>query len=232
MKRVLMVDEDEALRTLVRDRLSDTYEVVDTGDPKQALAFALEYKPDAILLDLMMPQFNGFELCQSFKSLSYTSLIPIFAMSGGGEMQVRYEQQCQELGVTGYLEKPIDFVKLRAKLGAELHQSRPERRRGIRLRMRLPMKLTGNDAGGLPFEELTSSDDVSAQGFLCSCSRNLVKGCQLEVFLVQGTSRYVGRASVVRKDLGSANGHRYGFQFDEKTPEWVLHENSVRSPRS
>jgi CheY-like chemotaxis protein len=232
MKRVLMVDDDEALRKLVRIRLSDTYEVVDTGDPKQALAFALEYKPDAILLDLMMPQFNGFELCQSFKSLSYTSAIPIFVISGGGEARVRYEQQCEELGATAYLEKPIDFVKLRAKLAVELQQSRPERRRGVRLRMRLPMKLTGKDANGLPFEELTSSDDVSAQGFLCCCSKTLVKGCQLEVFLVQGTARYVGRASVVRKDLGSSSGPRYGFQFDEKTPEWILHENSVDSTRS
>jgi DNA-binding response OmpR family regulator len=232
MKRVLMVDDDEALRKLVRIRLADTYEVVDTGDPKQALALALEYKPDAILLDLMMPQFNGFELCQSFKSLSYTSLIPIFVISGGGEARVRYEQQCEELGATAYLEKPIDFVKLRAKLAAELQQSRPERRRGVRLRMRIPMKLTGNDAGGVPFEELTSSDDVSAEGFLCSCSRTLVKGCQLEVFLVQGTARYVGRASVVRKDLGGANGQRYGFQFDEKTPEWILHESPGISTRS
>jgi hypothetical protein len=180
----------------------------------------------------MMPQFNGFELCQSFKSLSYTSLIPIFVISGGGEARVRYEKQCEELGATAYLEKPIDFVKLRAKLAAELQQSRPERRRGVRLRMRIPMKLTGNDAGGVPFEELTSSDDVSAEGFLCSCSRTLVKGCQLEVFLVQGTARYVGRASVVRKDLGGASGHRYGFQFDEKTPEWILHESPGSSTRS
>jgi DNA-binding response OmpR family regulator len=232
MKRVLMVDDDEALRKLVRIRLSDTYEVVDTGDPKQALALALEYKPDAILLDLMMPQFNGFELCQSFKSLSYTSLIPIFVISGGGEARVRYEQQCDELGATAYFEKPIDFINLRAKLAAELHQSRPERRRSVRLRMRIPMKLTGKDAGGLPFEELTSSDDVSAHGFQCSCSRTLVKGCQLEVFLVQGTARYVGRASVVREDLGGTSGHRYGFQFDEKTPEWILHENNASSLRS
>jgi CheY-like chemotaxis protein len=232
MKRVLMVDEDEALRKLVRTRLSNTYEVVDTGDPKQALALALEYKPDAILLDLMMPQFNGFELCQSFKSLSYTSLIPIFVISGGGEARVRYEKQCEELGATAYLEKPIDFVKLRAKLAAKLQQSRPERRRDVRLHMRIPMKLTGNDASGVPFEELTSSDDVSVQGFLCSCSRALLKGCQLKVFLVQGTARYVGLASVVRKDLGSSNGQRYGFQFDEKTPDWILHENADSSTRN
>jgi len=43
------------------------YEVIDTQDPEQALGLALEHKPDAILLDLMMPKFSGFELCQSFR---------------------------------------------------------------------------------------------------------------------------------------------------------------------
>jgi DNA-binding response OmpR family regulator len=54
--------------------LSEGYEVIDTVDPEQALGLALEHKPDAILLDLMMPKFSGFELCQSFCSLSYTRL--------------------------------------------------------------------------------------------------------------------------------------------------------------
>ena len=51
-------------------RLSEGYEVIDTQDPEQALGLALEHKPDAILLDLMMPKFSGFELCQSFRALS------------------------------------------------------------------------------------------------------------------------------------------------------------------
>jgi CheY-like chemotaxis protein len=81
MQKILMVDDDPAMRGLIKKRLSDTYEVIDTGDPEQALGLALEHKPDAILLDLMMPKFSGFELCQSFHSLSYSSRIPIIVIS-------------------------------------------------------------------------------------------------------------------------------------------------------
>jgi hypothetical protein len=62
MAKVLIVDDDDALRNLMRVRLAGTYEVIDTGNPVQALGLALEHKPDAILLDLMMPNTSGFEL--------------------------------------------------------------------------------------------------------------------------------------------------------------------------
>ena len=67
MPKILIVDDDDALRALMKMRLSDTYEVIDTGNPVQALGLALEHKPDAVLLDLMMPDTSGFELCQSLQ---------------------------------------------------------------------------------------------------------------------------------------------------------------------
>ena len=81
LHKILIVDDDEATLELMRIRLSEAYEAICTRDPEQALGLALEHKPDAILLDLMMPKFSGFELCQSLRSLSYTSTIPIIAMA-------------------------------------------------------------------------------------------------------------------------------------------------------
>jgi len=52
MGKVLVVDDDEALRRLMRLELSDTYEIIDSGEPERGLALALENEPDAILLDL------------------------------------------------------------------------------------------------------------------------------------------------------------------------------------
>src|SRR5579862_4348048 len=86
--KLLVVDDDESIRGLLRTRLSDSYQIVETGDPEQALALALEHKPDAILLDLMMPGFSGFELCQSFHlelHLPHSDLRN--HRRGGGEIQ-------------------------------------------------------------------------------------------------------------------------------------------------
>ena len=95
MHKILIVDDDRATCDLLRACLSEGYEVIDTQDPEQALGLALEHKPDAILLDLMMPKFSGFELCQSFRSLSYTSTIPIVVITG--ETEAKYKDHCGNL---------------------------------------------------------------------------------------------------------------------------------------
>ncbi len=221
MPRILIVDDDDAMRSLLRKRLSDTYQVIETGDPEQALGLALEHKPDAILLDLMMPKFSGFELCQSFHSLSYTSRIPILVITG--EAGAKYREHCENLGARGYFQKPVDFAALKAKLAAELQAKQPERRAHVRVRMRVILKLRGTDANGKKFEESTATENVSANGFLCGCTASLVKDAIVEIFLLAGDQeRYAGRARVVRREAPGAPWQRYGFQFQETTPDWVL----------
>lgn len=112
-----MVDDDNVLRGLMRARLSSTYVVFDTENTEHAIALALEHRPDAVLLDLMMPMFSGFELCQSLHSLSYTSHLPIFVISGTADFE--YKERCDNVGVAAYFEKPIDFKKLKERLAAE-----------------------------------------------------------------------------------------------------------------
>src|SRR5512135_1968176 len=154
MEKILIVDDDDAMRGLMKMRLSDTYEAIDTGDPVQALELALQHKPRAILLDLMMPDCSGFELCQSFHNLSYTARIPIFVVSG--QSAAKYREYMNTLGATGYFEKPIDFAKLKSRLASEL-QSRPQERRAhTRVKMHLIIKLKGMDARQRSFEQLTT----------------------------------------------------------------------------
>ncbi len=223
MPKILIVDDDESVRGLFKMRLSDSYQVVETGDPEQALALALEHKPDAILMDLMMPGFSGFELCQSFHALSYTSRIPIFVITG--EAGAKYKEHCESLGTKGYFHKPVDFAALKAALAAELKAKQPERRAHKRVQMRVALKLRGTDANGKQFEESTMTENVSAGGFLCNSSEALVKGAPLEVFLTSGgQERYAGRAQVVRKESTGSAWQRYGCQFLETTSDWVLQD--------
>jgi DNA-binding response OmpR family regulator len=93
LHKILTVDDDEATLNLMRTRLSEVYEVICTMDPEKALGLALEHKPDAVLLDLMMPKFSGFELCQSLRSLSYTSAIPIIVITANWMRNTRNTAQ-------------------------------------------------------------------------------------------------------------------------------------------
>src|ERR1700733_1982543 len=131
MKKLLIVDDDSAIRGLIRMRLSDTYEIFDTGDPQQGLAMAMQHKPDAVLMDLKMPEYSGSALCQSFRCLGPTSQLPILAITGAANMADK--ARLDTLGATDYFEKPIDFKRLRERLAVELRVSCRDRRAELRI---------------------------------------------------------------------------------------------------
>lgn len=223
MEKILVVDDDDALRGLIKMRLSDTFQTIDTGNPVQALELALEHKPKAILLDLMMPDCSGFELCQSFHSLSYTTRIPIFVVTG--ESAAKYQGYMSNLGAAGFFEKPIDFGKLKSTLANELQGRTLEQRAHVRVKMKLILKLKWTDEAQRSFEQLAATENVSAGGFLCPLALSLPAYSTLQVFLTgAGQDRYVGRVRVVRREAPDTPWQRYGFQFVEQTAEWILQD--------
>ena len=220
MAKLLVVDDEEAVRRMIRLNLMDSFEIVDTGEPEQALALALEHKPDAILLDLRMPKYSGFELCQTFTSFSATQLIPVFVVSGEGESKTK--DFCRDLGVAAYFEKPVDFDALRQSLEAFLKNRRKERRSEVRVSLRVPLKLSGTDGDGAPFEILTTTENISRSAFLCACSVALTPNSTVSVRLLGSDEQLVGMARVVRTEWHETSYPRYAFRFVQKPDHWVL----------
>lgn len=219
MRRLLIVDDDEAVRKLFRLNLADDYEIIDTDDAEHALGLAMEHKPDAILLDLRMPKFSGFDLCRTFSSLSKTHLIPIFVVSG--EQAATTADACKELGAAGFFEKPIDFDALKARLSKVKRQFAVPRSE-VRVHLSIPLKLRGVDIHGKQFEETAITEDVSLSGFLCRCAAELQKDSVVQVFLAHSGSKPAGRARCVRSEKSDGSRTQFGFRFIEKTPEWIL----------
>ncbi|HKV05818.1 MAG TPA: response regulator [Candidatus Acidoferrales bacterium] len=219
MRRLLIVDDDAAIRKLFRINLADDYEIVDTEDPEQALALAMKHRPDAILLDLRMPKFSGFDLCRTFNSYSQTQLVPIFVVSGesGAEMK----ESCEALGAAAFFEKPIDFEALKARLATvKRHKAVP--RSEIRVQLRVPLRLRGSDIDGKIFEEMASTENASLNGFLCACPVRLNKESVVEVFLGKDVREPVGTARCITAESHEGSPPKYGFRFIQKTGAWIL----------
>lgn len=220
MEKLLIVDDDAALRRLMRLELSDTYEVIDSGEPEQGLALALESKPEAILLDLRMPKYSGYELLQTFTSLSHTQKIPVIIVSGEAGGQTK--EHCKQLGAVGYFEKPIDFDALRVCLRQVAKNRVDTPRSEVRVRLRVSLRLRGTNDQGNQVEEPASTENVSMSGFMCVCAASFAVNSSLAIYLSNPDEQYVGKARIVHSDSHGPKLRRYGCVFTEKAGPWVL----------
>lgn len=220
MSQILIVDDDDAVRKLLRFLLKDSYQVIDTASPEEALALALQHKPDAILLDLMMPAYSGFEICQTLSSLSFTQHIPILIVSG--ESSSRYKEFCENLGAKGFFQKPVDIGPLKEKLDQLIDGGRRGDHAQPQIRLRIPLELRWVDSTGTPLELITVTDNVNKNGFLCACDAPMKEGATVEVYLSKHAHRFVGRARILRVHWPGTTGQRCDFQFDQKPVDWIL----------
>lgn len=111
MARVLAVDDDHVIRGLLEVNLEmEGHEVVSAVDGSDALAKVAECHPDLILLDVMMPNLNGWEVAERLKRDEATRHIPIVFLSARAmDADVR---RGAELGVESYVTKPFDPIDL------------------------------------------------------------------------------------------------------------------------
>ena len=222
MSKLLIVDDDDAVRRFMRTSLSSHHEIVDTAVPEEALALALEHKPDAILLDLRMPKYSGYELCHTLTTLSSTQLIPVLIVSG--EAGHATKQLCRELGASAYFEKPLDIDHLISVLNGMLSARRTERRSEIRVRLSVALKLSSQRSAlrAVPVDLFTTTENLARSSFLCACSGDFEEGETVAVSTVGPGGQLVGRATVVRSEGRPGPMVRYAFRFITKDGEWVL----------
>jgi adenylate cyclase len=121
---LLVVDDNEDNRyTLTRRLKREGYENLATAnDGKQALELLRAKKFDLLLLDIMMPEMNGYEVLEQLKADAQLRHLPVIMISAVGE--VESVVRCIELGAEDYLPKPFDATLLRARVGASLEKKR------------------------------------------------------------------------------------------------------------
>jgi class 3 adenylate cyclase len=125
--RILIVDDNASNREVLCRRLErDGHHTAAASSGREALELLGRESFDIVLLDLMMPEINGYELLVRLKADPRTSDIPVLMISGLHETDSVI--RCIEAGADDYLEKPVNPVLLRARLGACLERKRAQDR--------------------------------------------------------------------------------------------------------
>lgn len=110
-KKVLIVDNDPQIRDMLTKMLSrNEYQTEVASDGFEAGIKVMEFKPNLVLLDLVMPGMDGFEVCRRLKENSSTSYIKILAITGYDTEENR--ERSMKAGVDGYMTKPVEKSKL------------------------------------------------------------------------------------------------------------------------
>ena len=118
-QRVLIIDDSESIHALVRARLKDEpVELFHAADGTKGLDVARECHPDLILLDVDMPDPDGFEVCRRLKADDLTREIPVIFLTGASSTEQKLKGL--ELGAIDYIIKPFDPAELRARVKASL----------------------------------------------------------------------------------------------------------------
>lgn len=124
-KKVLIIDDDAALVEMISTELElEGFEVISALSGETGLVSAMVDLPDIILLDIIMPDLDGWEICRRLRSDQRTKYIPIIILTALGK--TRHVVKGFELGVDDYLAKPFDNSVLLARLRTVLLRSGKE----------------------------------------------------------------------------------------------------------
>jgi excisionase family DNA binding protein len=106
IKKILIVDDDQDIVDLLKLNLSKIgFKIETASNGIEAGTRVVEFKPDLILLDIMMPEMDGLEALKQFKSMNYTKKTPIIILSSVDEEKVI--KKAYKYGAASYLTKPV-----------------------------------------------------------------------------------------------------------------------------
>lgn len=123
-KTILLIDDDSIALVVASVMLSEDYEVTTAKSGKEALFLLLhDFKPDLILLDILMPEMDGWETFHAIKGIVLLQNIPIIFLSSVSDEEGI--KQSQVIGVSDYITKPYDKANLLSRVKNVLSQSPP-----------------------------------------------------------------------------------------------------------
>ena len=111
---IVVADDEEGMRSFLAGELLQRYQIVEAYNGRDALRKVKEWKPDLLLLDYMMPEMDGFEVCAKLRQDPDTRMIPIMLLSAKADEQSRL--QGLKVGANDMLVKPFSLVEFHTRV--------------------------------------------------------------------------------------------------------------------
>ena len=109
-KRVLVVDDEQDILSLVSAMLGERYDVIVAHEGQEALEVARRQSPDLIILDILMPRMNGYEVLRALKADPATTHVKVIMLTALAQQADR--ERAQAAGADGFLVKPFSTTML------------------------------------------------------------------------------------------------------------------------
>ncbi len=114
LPKLLIIDDDAHLRESLAEVLElDGFECHQAGAAKEGIAAAAKIEPDAVIMDIQLPDSSGFQICQELRKRSKTTIL---IMMTGRFLSSEEKKQGFELGADEYITKPFDLAELSARI--------------------------------------------------------------------------------------------------------------------
>lgn len=201
---ILAVDDDPAVTEYLQAKLGARYRLISTNSPGDALALARSEQPDLILLDVDMPELDGFELCRRMKRENETLDAPVIFLTARSEGFD--EVRGFEAGGVDYIHKRLDRAVLEARVRQQLALHESQRAMREKLREAMHNLRTTRVCAGVYWVQVPEAD----VRILCGSPADVVKHLMLRGYIVQekrsGIDCETGPNVILLSDLLLQNG--------------------------
>ncbi len=111
---VLVADDEPDMRRFLKAELAEDYNILEAADGLQALEKTEQFLPDIVLLDMMMPEMDGLEVCQELRRREATVNIPIILLTARADEETKFD--ALQMGANDFLAKPFSSTELQARI--------------------------------------------------------------------------------------------------------------------
>jgi DNA-binding response OmpR family regulator len=133
-QKLLVVDDEPLLREVLRDFLSEQFDVMECASGIDAVRLASEWSPDVILMDVMMPGMDGIAAVKKLRENEQTRSIPVLMLTAVNSTPNRIE--AFDFGADDYITKPFDFDEVLSRIRSKISRIRDfQKKQGSRLEL-------------------------------------------------------------------------------------------------